>query len=255
MERSDILERVKKLLALSKSNNLNEAEVALEKAQELMVAHHITEAEAMAQGGTGDPFQMGSTCLTKGKCIRLWRKMLAVWIAESCNCATIVRSVPGAGMAEAAIIPLGTATDLSLCYAIFTFADLEITRLGLHCCDMMGAKYRKSWHLGAVEGFKRALDRAKSRAQAKAFAMAEHLAGPAASAALVSIQKKRVWELETFKRDQLTDPSKPVPKAKPVEVDHDAFMDGLNAGMGIQFPGARALHPPTRGAVSMGQAV
>jgi len=47
---------------------------------------------------------MGSTCLTKGKCIRLWRKMLAVWIAESCNCATIVRSVPGAGMAEAAII-------------------------------------------------------------------------------------------------------------------------------------------------------
>jgi len=140
MERSDILERVKKLLALSKSNNLNEAEAALEKAQELMVAHHITEAEAMAQG-------------------------------------------------------------------------------------------------------------------AKAFAMAEHMAGPAASAALVSIQKKQVWELETFKRDQLTDPGKPVPKAKPVQVDQDAFMDGLNAGLGIQLPGARALHPPTHGAISMGRAV
>ena len=52
MERSDILERVKKLLALSKSNNLNEAEVALEKAQEL--SYVKADAEGIAESGSLD---------------------------------------------------------------------------------------------------------------------------------------------------------------------------------------------------------
>ena len=42
-----IKKRIKKLLALSKSPNENEAMAALQKAQELMEAYHITEAKCV----------------------------------------------------------------------------------------------------------------------------------------------------------------------------------------------------------------
>lgn len=38
-----IIKRIKKLLSLSQSHNENEAQLALVKAQELMIKHHIEE--------------------------------------------------------------------------------------------------------------------------------------------------------------------------------------------------------------------
>ena len=45
--KDDILERIKKLMALSHSANPNEAAIALSQAQKLMMRNHLTVKEVM----------------------------------------------------------------------------------------------------------------------------------------------------------------------------------------------------------------
>lgn len=52
MTQTKILERIKKLMALASSSNEHEAALALQKAQELMAEHNLTEGKVLASGVT-----------------------------------------------------------------------------------------------------------------------------------------------------------------------------------------------------------
>ena len=71
--------RIKKLLALSKSPNENEAMAALQKVQELMKAYHITEAECLYESQTVKATKRESA----------WRAMLANTVASLYVCEAI----------------------------------------------------------------------------------------------------------------------------------------------------------------------
>ena len=74
-----IKKRIKKLLALSKSPNENEAMAALQKAQELMEAYRITEAECVYASQTVKATKRESA----------WRSTLANTVASLYACEAL----------------------------------------------------------------------------------------------------------------------------------------------------------------------
>lgn len=79
-----LLERVRKLLALSKGNaNVNEAAAAAAAAQRLIFEHSITPEQLEA---SADPLFEGAVYTVKGKQMQAWRHTLATCLARSNDC-------------------------------------------------------------------------------------------------------------------------------------------------------------------------
>ena len=230
-DRKNIVGKVAKLLALAKSANVHEAEAALTRARQLMAEYHITEAEAAQQGAPGAPFSMGKAMI-EGRQLQPWKKRLAQVISEACGCTLIRRTC---GRTYEGMIPLGTETDLELAFTIFNWSLLEVTRLGR--LNTMGRTdlFRRSWHIGAVDGLHTALERAKAEE--------EKTAPPFA---LVHLEKREV-ELESFRLDHVTDPHAAPRKPRETELDSKAYLHGHHTGSRIKVPGTPALAPSIAG--------
>src|SRR2546430_2376324 len=79
-----ILTKIKKLIALSTSSNLNEAALATAKAQELLMQHNLTMRQVDTHGKQS---QYCGTFVKTGS--RVWRRMLILVIARNNFCETV----------------------------------------------------------------------------------------------------------------------------------------------------------------------
>ncbi len=98
MERIDhkIVERLKKLLALSASDNENEANLAMRKAEDLMRRHNLSVADVALNGSSADIESVEVSGLTKSK--QKWELHLGICIAHTFNGRAIsYRLGPGKG--------------------------------------------------------------------------------------------------------------------------------------------------------------
>lgn len=131
-----IKKRIKKLLALSKSPNENEAMAALQKAQELMEAYHVTEAECVYTAQT----------VKATKRVSAWRAVLSNTVARLYACETFRNGSSGQ------IIFYGEAFDVFMAKEMYGYLSKTINRLvkqNVH----QGAtlKYKNQYRFGIAD--------------------------------------------------------------------------------------------------------
>lgn len=117
-----VVDRVRKLLALSASSNPNEAALAAEKAVELAHRHNLDLARI--QDGPADPYLERSVDV--GGAVS-WRWLLMSAVARANFCRALRRRERGRMLADMFLI--GESHNLAVCEFLFGYLVREIERL------------------------------------------------------------------------------------------------------------------------------
>lgn len=142
-----ILDRIKKLLALSTSDNPNEAKLALEQAQALMTRHSIEEA---AVNPTDEVRELS---VSTGKRFEQWEITLTKVVADTNGCV-ILYTNPAVKGGDAALTLCGKKADLLVARYMLGFAKSEFDRLcKAQLATKPGRSYMASYRVGLSEGF------------------------------------------------------------------------------------------------------
>jgi hypothetical protein len=245
VERNKILDRVKKLLALSTSSNVNEAANAAAAAQKLMLEHRLTEADVSdTQEGQMFELSMGA----KGFSMR-WKFVLVTAVARSFFCEAVGLRV---GKRRKVRI-VGRREDVEIASRVFRYLHSEINRLakieiesidwdGGSCSFGLGLasgiehdpeQYLESFRRGAVAA---AIDRLRTGEED--FAASD-------SRALVMVSRGREKVREYVGR-KFTETRKPGFEDV-VQVDDVAFVRGYEQARAIALPGDGGGISTTRG--------
>lgn len=147
-ELARILERVKKLLALSRSSNPHEAAAAAEKAQEMMFRYNLDIAEVAASTDGG--WAIAETYLGSMTSID-WKRRLIIEIARVNYCEAIY--YPGKPIS----VVVGRRHNVKLVEHLYEYLHREIERLadagleGLRPRPRSRASWRTNFCHGAVD--------------------------------------------------------------------------------------------------------
>ena len=120
-KRAKILDKIKKLLALSTSSNVNEAATAAAAAQRLMLEHKLTEAD-VSESQAGQMFELSMGAV--GFASR-WKFVLVTAVARSFFCEAIGLRV---GQRRKVRI-VGMREDVEIASQVFKYLHNEIDRL------------------------------------------------------------------------------------------------------------------------------
>ena len=234
-KRGKILDRVKKLLALSTSSNVNEAANAAAAAQKLMLEHKLTEADVSdTQEGQMFELSMGAA----GFSMR-WKFVLVTAVARSFFCEAVGLRV---GQRRKVRI-VGRREDVEIAARVFRHLHSEINRLakieieavdwdeGVYSCRLGLAagiehdpgQYLESFRRGAV-----AAVIAKFRTGEEDFVASD-------SRALVVASRGRE-QVREYVGSKFTDTRKLGPDDV-VQVDDLAFVRGYEQAQVIVLPG------------------
>jgi hypothetical protein len=121
-ETERVVERIRKLLALSASSNPNEAAAAAEKAVELAQRHNLDLAEI--EGAGSDPY-VERSCDVGGA--SQWRWLLMSAVARANFCRALRRRERGRLLASMFVI--GEPHNVAVCEFLFAYLAGEIERL------------------------------------------------------------------------------------------------------------------------------
>ena len=114
-----IIEKIKKLMALSKSSNENEAELAMMRAQELLVKHHLTMNDIKDKDTKTNKLNILEIDLIIGKRITGWKIALANVLAKNFRCETFVATMLSGGKKLRVV---GGEEDAKVVEILFTYA-------------------------------------------------------------------------------------------------------------------------------------
>lgn len=123
MSHDKIIDRIRKLLALSKSANEHEAAMAAGQAADLMLKHEIEEASLCDAEDT--PEGVESETLEKGKQHTSWKRVLANGLCQSFGCQSYGDRL--SGMAKTIIV--GQPSKLATIRYMYQYLVAEIERL------------------------------------------------------------------------------------------------------------------------------
>ncbi len=162
-----ILERVRKLLALADSSNVNEAGNAAKQAQLLMSKHSISEAvvSVAADADEDEDLEVDVLHQIHGKVLPTWKGRLGVVLCEvnQCHC---FRSENQQGKMLRII---GRPGDAETVRYLFSYIASEIDKLALRESEARGGAGRtwcNNFRLGAVAEVNSRLREADAEAQA-----------------------------------------------------------------------------------------
>lgn len=114
----EIIEKVQKLLALSKDNpSEGETKAAMLAAQRLMAQHNLTMADIEVDPLS--PKEVIEGLATEWKRLTWWYKSLSITIAQNFRCHTFIRK---SGRGSSAIVFLGLKEDVELAKQVYSFA-------------------------------------------------------------------------------------------------------------------------------------
>lgn len=166
---SQILDKIRKLLALSKSDNANEAAAAAGAAQRLMQEHRIAEAELE---GDSEPQERASLATdpidTFGEQAPIWKGSLCNGLTKlhGCECWTSSKR-DGARVVRCMLI-VGRPSDVASVRYLYAWLVSEIERLAQRHAMGKGRTFANSYRMGAVAGCLEAMRGANRDVRAKA---------------------------------------------------------------------------------------
>lgn len=215
-----LLERLRRLLALSTSANPHEAAVAAARAQALITRHRL---EAWVAAPEGDPIEDARDApIAVAKRIRSWKRVLASALAEGNGCVAYVLDRG----ADEAIVLVGRAEDRAVTAAMYEDLERRIAWLSA----TLGAGRDRRWHedfrIGVVDAIAARLRTVEAEVAAELDAAALAVVTPASAA--------HQARLDAWVRDNLR-----LGKGRSIRVDPRAYRRGQDAGKGLPLPERR----------------
>jgi len=145
----EILEKVKKLLALGQSENEHEAALAVARAQALMEKHSISEAMLQLDGAEPEEeIQPWADPLFAGK-VGSWRYRLGDVLAEA-NGVKVYKS-------GKSLKVIGRASDVQAVRYLFGFCLREIDRIAKARAAGNGRTWANNFRIGCVDAIREAI--------------------------------------------------------------------------------------------------
>lgn len=227
MSRESILDKVRKLRALSTSSNLHEAATAAHLAEKLIQQHALEEAELeLSQGSLEAASEDMESLVDWNKRQIVWENILLTSLARAYNCAGVLRRSNG----KLGYFIIGRPADVATLKYQFCFFSLELLRLVERMAPALGRGEAKHWRnsfmLGGVSAIGESLRSARQEVRAQA-----------SSNALMVI--------DNHLKESLTLKHTLYPNSRTSQVksnlDHDAYQQGRRAGSSLQSnPGLNA---------------
>lgn len=239
MTSQNIIDRVKHLLRLSRSTNVNEASNAAAHAQRLMTKHQIDLAALGDIDKDGEASTvvsaLGKDALYTGATIPFWVRLLAVGMGHVNDCEVLL----GTRSDTRTIGLVGTPLAISCVRYMFDYVRREIVRLAsLHSAEHAArtglrrpsTKWRNDFKIGAAHEVIRRMQLAR-----------EEIVRDASRTALMRLdtirRQAKAWTDEHV--------SGAAPKPPVREVDGDAYGRGRLAAQDITLSADIALPEPS----------
>jgi len=243
---SKIVDRIKKLLALSKSNNVNEAANAASAAARLMEEHELSMADVESvdgKQGLGEILQ-GEDTQFSYKQASAWRGRLAVGVGDGFGCYSWWQQEldMASGQRVVRLIVLGRRANVDTFRYMFAYLEREVQRLAMEGWAVeiprplaaAATRWRNSFMLGAGRVISDRL-----REQRTDF-IAHGLEGAGNSTALIRVQQGQTEVDNLFtnvsKKLGLRSSASSHPKWHA-----DAYEKGKEAGSQVNLGGNQAL--------------
>jgi len=252
MEQDQIITKVKKLLRLATSDNVNEAAAAAARAQSIMDEHRIDQAMFDVSDDDGEPTVADEKVVDDdadpvevGRSIASWKGQLLMGVcaANACKCYRGYQALDGRYVRNLCII--GRPSDVAMVKHLYAYLSHEIERLCQKGNNGYGRTWTNSFRLGAVSEVSRRLKLSAEEAQAgrrkalegntKALAVLDR--------ALARIDQ-RADDVEKWAKENMSLRSRSGSKSRR---DHGAYTAGREAGRNIN------LSPAQRRAIGDGK--
>lgn len=233
------IDRARKLLALSHSDNPHEAAQAAQRAQELLDRFAISRAMLdNAESGDGDEVSSSAdsdTPLHQARCIAVWISILAKAVAEVNQCRAYTSRVGRGPKSRRHIEVVGRPADVEKVRYLHGYLVGETQRLCQRDGRGRGRTWRNNYRLGVVDTLCRGLQAARAEVVAKMKAEADNQEGLVAiDRALVRLDR-RAAEVDLFVARTLNLRS----TSSTYRGDSGAWARGREAGSEISIGGAR----------------
>jgi hypothetical protein len=160
MTRDEAIEKAKKLLRLATSDNVHEAALAAQRAQEILDRFELTSAmlDAETQEETIEDSSVKGDFLDrcKGKQLQTWKAYLSAVIAGANGCRTFVRWEwnHAQNRQVATLHIVGRPGDAAKVRHLYMFLAHEVERLCLRDGRGNGKTWRNQYRLGVVDTIK-----------------------------------------------------------------------------------------------------
>lgn len=215
-DKKDIIEKIKKLLALSKSNNEHEAALAAAHAQRLLSEHNLGMTDVEAKKEVDSAAEKVET--DSAKTLPKWVWRLLGSIQQSFDCQVVHRGI-------GKVVFIGVGADAQVASYTFAYLDKTIRRLAREYMKSLGERRelmcasditlsRNSYYLGVVNTVRKTLLEQKEKT-------------PVTPGALVPIKKalieKAMGEMGEIKER----------RARKSFIDPDAYRQGQHDGQAI----------------------
>lgn len=220
---SSVIDKVKKLLALSKSSNANEAAAAAATANRLIDQYRLEESEIELSNSVQEDIFVDTESLYETGRLTQWKSTLASILAHHYGCAIYNHK----GYRKNAFKLVGRKSDITVVRYMFAWLCLEIDRLsneaskGRDFTRSTGKVFSNSFCSGAVAGIKTQLNASR-----------EEITKTANSVALVKLNQ-RLDEANDFMRKGIK--LKKSASFSKSYLDRDAYEAGKNRGSSIHL--------------------
>lgn len=218
MADTSILEKIKKLLALATSSNPNEAALAAQRAQELMVKYAVEESQLAGSEHVKE--EIGRAILgTPYKNVSKWKALLARALSPAFFCRAFF-------IAKVGIVIIGRPTDREALKATFNCLEHDIEKMAAAAWAKASAEYPghgKSWKNAFYYGVCQTI---KDRISVNTKALST-----GSTAIVLANRQKEV--------DEYVDQHHKLTKAAPISISSHGYTAGQVAGHALNL-GARA---------------
>jgi hypothetical protein len=162
---SPIIERVKKLLALSTSANANEAANAAAAANRLIDAYRLSSADLETNEDEIDPMEEDQDFVYESGRITAWKVSLVNVLASHYGLAIINKPDYSTGRMTSRYRLVGRRNDIAVAKYMFSYLMNECLRLSVSEARGRGRIFAASYYQGFVSGIREQLN--ASRVEAK----------------------------------------------------------------------------------------
>lgn len=145
MTKVEVLSKVKKLFALSKSSNENEAALAAAKARDLLSRYNLSIADVQLEIDSSG-LKVVQTEVGAGRILRNWVKNLLLHVASAFDCEHVLKRRSGL---PPSMVFIGTDTDTQVAKYTFLFLYRELDRLAKEALPRLKAACA-SWNTSAL---------------------------------------------------------------------------------------------------------
>lgn len=222
MSVSSVVEKVQKLLALSKSNNANEAAAAAAAANRLMDQYRLSEADLEVEGQVMEPLEEDQGYIYETGKVTRWKMHMIMNLVAHYGLAVWNDNHFPDGRQITRYRLVGRKSDITITKYMFAWLSSECTRLATLQGKGRGRVWIASWCDGFVSGV-----------NAQLRASRNEVAASASNAAMVKINA-RSEEASAFMRQLHTNLRKRGSSSQH-QTDYRAFGEGLERGKNLHL--------------------